>query len=58
MEATFSSERLVDFQWTTWRYIPEDTALHNLHCENLTSYRIVLLIATTISEELVASKSG
>jgi hypothetical protein len=27
MEAIFSSERSVDFQMTTWRYIPEDKVL-------------------------------
>jgi hypothetical protein len=27
MEATCSFETLVDFQWTTWRYIPEDRIL-------------------------------
>jgi hypothetical protein len=24
MEATRSSEKLINFQWATWRYIPED----------------------------------
>jgi hypothetical protein len=24
----------VDFQWTTWRYIPEDRTLHNHCCDN------------------------
>jgi hypothetical protein len=28
MEATFYSEKSVDFQRTTWRYIPEDRTLH------------------------------
>jgi hypothetical protein len=27
MEATCSSEMSADIQWTTWRYIPEDTNL-------------------------------
>jgi hypothetical protein len=27
-----------DFQWTSWRYIPEDRNLHNLRCENFISY--------------------
>jgi hypothetical protein len=32
MEETHSSERVTDFQQTTWHYIPEDrTLLHN-HC--------------------------
>jgi hypothetical protein len=28
---------VIDFQWTTWRYVPEDITLHNYHCENLKS---------------------
>jgi hypothetical protein len=31
MEATYSSETLVDFQRTTRRYIPEDTDFHKHH---------------------------
>jgi hypothetical protein len=38
MEAMFSSETLVDFHRTTWRYIPEDRTLYNHRCENLESY--------------------
>jgi hypothetical protein len=38
MEVRCSSETSVDFQWTTWRYIPKGRALHNHHCENLKSY--------------------
>jgi hypothetical protein len=38
MEAICSSEMSVDFQQTTWRYIPEDSTLHNHCCENLKSY--------------------
>jgi hypothetical protein len=37
MEAACSSETPVDFQRTTWRYIPEDRTLHNHRCENLKS---------------------
>jgi hypothetical protein len=37
LEETYSSET-VDFQWTTWCYIPEDRTLHNHCCENLKSY--------------------
>jgi hypothetical protein len=33
-----SSKMLVNFQWTTQRYIPEDRTLHNHCCENLKSY--------------------
>jgi hypothetical protein len=40
MEAICSSETSVDFQWTTWRYIPEDSIIHNHRCENLKSYII------------------
>jgi hypothetical protein len=38
MEAICSSETSVDFQQTTWRYIPEDNTLDNHRCENLRSY--------------------
>jgi hypothetical protein len=38
IEATCSSEMLVYFQWTTWRYVPEDRTLHNYCYENLKSY--------------------
>jgi hypothetical protein len=39
MEATCSSGTLIDFYWTTRRYIPEDRALYNHVCENLKSYK-------------------
>jgi hypothetical protein len=38
MEAICSSEKWVDFQWTTRRYIPEKNILHNHRCENLYAY--------------------
>jgi hypothetical protein len=38
METIYISETLVDFQQTTWRYIPEDSPLHNHLCESLKSY--------------------
>jgi hypothetical protein len=38
MGAICSSEMSVDFQRTTRRYIPKDSALHNHRCENLKSY--------------------
>jgi hypothetical protein len=38
MKGTCSSEKSVDFQQTTRRYIPEDRTLHNHRCENLKSY--------------------
>jgi hypothetical protein len=31
-------EMSVEFQQTTWRYIPENRTLHNHRCENLKSY--------------------
>jgi hypothetical protein len=34
MEATCSSETLVDFQQTTWRYIPEDITFYDLKSYN------------------------
>jgi hypothetical protein len=33
----FSSETSVDFQQTTWCYIPEDRTHYNHLCENLSS---------------------
>jgi hypothetical protein len=39
MEVTCSSETSVDYQRTTWRYIPEDRILRNHGCENLRSYK-------------------
>jgi hypothetical protein len=38
MEVVCSSEMLGDFQWPTWRYIPEDSNVHNDRCENLKSF--------------------
>jgi hypothetical protein len=38
MEAICSSETSVDTQRTTWRYIAEDSTLHNHRCDNLKSY--------------------
>jgi hypothetical protein len=40
MEASCSSETLVNVQRTTRRYIQEDRTLHNYLCENLKSYLI------------------
>jgi hypothetical protein len=37
MEAKCSSETSADFQWTTWRYSPEDRTVRNDRCENLKS---------------------
>jgi hypothetical protein len=38
IEAICSFETLVDFQRITYRYNPEDSALHNHRRENLKSY--------------------
>jgi hypothetical protein len=38
MEVICSSETSVDFQRTTWLYIPEGRTLHNQGCANLKSY--------------------
>jgi hypothetical protein len=43
-ELTFFPVTSVDFQRTTWRYIPEDRTLHNHRCENLSSYKYRMLI--------------
>jgi hypothetical protein len=37
---------LVDFQWTTRHYIPEDSTLHNHSPKNLKSYKIVICSVT------------
>jgi hypothetical protein len=42
MEATFSSETSLEFQWTA-HYIPEDSTLHNHRCENLKSYILYIV---------------
>jgi hypothetical protein len=41
MEAICSFETLADFQQTTWHCIPEHSTLHNHHCENLQSYKLL-----------------
>jgi hypothetical protein len=43
-----SSKMLIDFQWTTWCYIPEDGNFHN-HRENLKSYLINLMDCTRLN---------
>jgi hypothetical protein len=49
MEATYSFEMSVDFQWTTLHYIPEDSTIHNYCCENLRSYILFLTVFIQIS---------
>jgi hypothetical protein len=43
MEGTRSFETSVDFQRITWRYTPENRALHNHRCENPKSYISLIL---------------
>lgn len=43
MEATFSSDTSVDFQFTTQLYISEDRTSHNSRCENLYKVQCVTL---------------
>jgi hypothetical protein len=40
IEAAFSFETIVDFQWTIWHYIPEDRTVHTQFYENLKSYKM------------------
>jgi hypothetical protein len=44
MEATFSSETSVDFQRTTWLYIPEERTLHNHRSEPHILYFIIYFL--------------
>jgi hypothetical protein len=44
MEAARSSETVVNFHQTTWRYNPEDSHLRINHRENLKSYIIILYL--------------
>jgi hypothetical protein len=52
MEATCSSEMSVGFQWTTWRYIPDDRTLCNLNLYTLSR------IKQTCIEDLLVSTLG
>jgi hypothetical protein len=54
MEAACSSETLVDFQWTTWRYIPEDRTLHNyaVRTSNHTCIRNVSIIRQVLNKPM------
>jgi hypothetical protein len=47
MEAIFSSEKIVDFQRTTRRYILEDSTLHNHRSENLSPTRTLMMHSLT-----------
>jgi hypothetical protein len=44
MEATCSSETLIDIQRTTPRYIPEARTVHNHRYENFKSYMLSVVI--------------
>jgi hypothetical protein len=44
MEVICSSGTSVDFQWTTWWYVPEDRTIHSHYSENLKSYVFLLAI--------------
>jgi predicted RNA-binding protein len=44
VEATCSSETLVDTEWTTRHYIPEVDTLHNHCCENHKSYTDLIIL--------------
>jgi hypothetical protein len=39
-----SSKMAVDFQPTTWHYIPEDRTVYNHRCENLIFYKYCIII--------------
>jgi hypothetical protein len=52
MESTYSSETSADFQWTTRRYIPEDTTHHKHRYGNLRSYAMITNFKTWNSKEL------
>jgi hypothetical protein len=49
-EAVRTSETSVNFNVTTWRYIPEDTKLHTRRCEDLKSHCLILYIADCVVE--------
>jgi hypothetical protein len=48
-----SSETLVDFQRTTWSYIPEDVTLHNHRCDDIKSYTMSICFAMLLWIRLV-----
>jgi hypothetical protein len=53
MEAICSSETSVASQQTTRRHIPEDDTLHNHRCENLKSYKYLLLLGKLMKESIM-----
>jgi hypothetical protein len=56
MEAICSSETSAGFQLTTRRCIPEDSILHNHHCENLKSYLVQFISSRRKYFEIYAWK--
>jgi hypothetical protein len=47
MEVACSSETLVEIQWTTRRYFPENRTLHKHRSENLNSYTGMTMAANS-----------
>jgi hypothetical protein len=56
MEKAGSSETLVTFYQTTWRYIPEYNSFHIHNCKNFRSHNSKVTI--TINLELSALQGG
>jgi hypothetical protein len=54
-EATWSSNLLAYFQWTTWHYIPENITFHNHCCEDLKTYTVCILYGPPFWRILTAS---
>jgi hypothetical protein len=54
MEATFSSEMLVDFQRSARHYSAEDRTLHNYRLENLKSYRAMSLGKSNLFQHTIS----
>jgi hypothetical protein len=44
MEAMYASKMSIDFEWTTWCYIPEDKTFHDHCCQNLELYVSFVLL--------------
>jgi hypothetical protein len=66
MEAISSSEMSIDFQRTTWRYVPEDATLYNHRCDNIKCFNCLnqpfhymnMLLVTKIRRNLIVSESS
>jgi hypothetical protein len=52
MEAAKSTETLVNFYQTTRRYNPEDIHLRTHRCENLNSYKILVIFPNVSFNEV------